>query len=83
MQKIQILFPDPQMKKLREIAKRQDRPISDIIRRATEAWMDRISDEYTAENQPAVPVFQGGKILTPSADLREKARGDRGLNEQS
>jgi len=70
------------MKKLREIAKQQDRPISDIIRRATEAWMERTAEEYTAGNQLAIPVFHGGKVLSQSADLRDKARGDRGFNEK-
>lgn len=40
MQKIQILFPEPQMRRLRDAAADEDRPISEVVRRATESWLD-------------------------------------------
>jgi len=45
--------------------------------------MERTAEEYTAGNQLAIPVFHGGKVLSQSADLRDKAQGDRGFNEKS
>ena len=38
------------MRKLREVAKREDRPMSEIVRRATEDWLD---------SQPSGPTWQG------------------------
>lgn len=36
MQKIQILFPDPLMARVRSLAALEDRPVSEIVRRAVE-----------------------------------------------
>jgi hypothetical protein len=38
MQKMQILFPNPLIAKLREVAEQEDRPVSELIRRAVEGW---------------------------------------------
>ncbi len=37
MQKIQILFPDPQMDALRRLSRIEDRPVSELVRRAVES----------------------------------------------
>ncbi len=77
MRKIQVLFPEPQMARLREAAAREDRPISEIIRRATEAWLDRRSARYDVRAESRVPDFRGGRILIGAGFLREAARADR------
>ena len=51
MEKLQVLFPVGSMRKLREIAKREDRPMSEIVRSATEDWLN---------SQPAGPVWELG-----------------------
>ena len=73
MQKIQVLFPDPQMKRLREMANKQDRPISEIIRRATEAWMDRMSPDHDPGYKIDIPVFHAGEIQISAEEMRDKA----------
>ena len=40
MQKMQILFPDPLMGKLRAVAAEEDRPVSELIRRAVEKFLE-------------------------------------------
>ena len=37
MEKMQILFPKPKLTRLRELARRQDRPVSEVVR-AAGAW---------------------------------------------
>ncbi len=76
MEKIQILFPEPQMRRLRELAEREDRPISEIVRRATEAWLDR-APAGRARGPASLPTFRGGAIGVASEGLREAAYGDR------
>jgi hypothetical protein len=69
MQKIQILFPDPIMARLRRMARLQDRPVSEVIRRAVEESLAR-SPEPKGAPQP-VPSFHGGKMLCSAEGLRE------------
>lgn len=57
MEKLQVLFPVGSMRKLREIAKREDRPMSEIVRSATEDWLN---------SQPAGPAWSGP---VPTFDL--------------
>lgn len=76
MEKIQILFPEPQMRRLRELAAREDRPISEIVRRATEAWLDR-APAGRAQGPASLPTFHGGAIGVNAEDLREAAYDDR------
>ena len=75
MQKIQILFPEPIMRRLRQRAEREDRPISEVIRRATEHWLDCLPQH--PEQRPALPVFEGGRVLIAAAGMRDAAHGDR------
>jgi phage gpG-like protein len=69
MQKIQILFPDPTMAQLRRLARVQDRPVSEIIRRAVEESLARSPEPNRAQRR--IPSFRGGKILCSAEDLRE------------
>ena len=57
MEKLQVLFPTGSMRKLREIAKREDRPMSEIVRSATEHWLN---------SQPAGAAWTGAP---PTFDL--------------
>jgi Ribbon-helix-helix protein, copG family len=61
MQKIQILFPDPIMARLRRLARIQDRPVSEIVRRAVEETLAKSSEPTGAERK--VPAFRGGNAL--------------------
>jgi hypothetical protein len=58
------------MRNLRQAAVREDIPVSEVIRRATEAWLDR----FPASPKPAVrkvPVVHLGKCSVSAAQLRE------------
>ena len=57
MEKLQVLFPVDSMRRLREMAKREDRPMSEIVRSATEDWLN---------SQPAGPAWSGP---VPTFDL--------------
>lgn len=73
MQKMQILFPDPLMAKIRSLSQREDRPVSEIIRRAVESWLERSSvlgQDGDVSNKK-VPVFDGGEVLSDSKSLRD------------
>ena len=74
MQKIQILFPDPVMKRLRDVARQQDRPVSELVRRA----VDRLLEQVPAvqPQQPArFPTFHGGGVLVEAGRLRDVLHG--------
>jgi hypothetical protein len=77
MQKIQVLFPEPQMRRLRAVAQREDRSLSELIRRATERWLDSTpANVEDTERHPPIPVFHGGAVLTHAEHLRDKSYGD-------
>lgn len=75
MQKIQVLFPEPQMRRLREAAAREDRPISELIRRATESYLDKLPGSGAEPRD--IPVFDGGETLVPAEQMRDVAYFDR------
>jgi hypothetical protein len=69
MQKIQVLFPDPVMTRLRRMARLQDRPVSELIRRAVEESLSRSPEPKAAQRR--IPSFKGGQILCSVEELRE------------
>jgi hypothetical protein len=72
MQKIQVLLPEPTMRRLREVARIEDRPMSELIRRATERWLERLPD------QPPKP---GERVELPAFDLGVRVTDPRRLKE--
>ena len=60
MQKIQVLFPESQMERLRRRARIEDRPISDLIRRAAEDYLSRLPDNPLPDPASDIPAFDGG-----------------------
>ena len=79
MEKIQILFPEPQLKILRGIAKRDDRPVSELVRAAVSFWITR-NGIFEAENvSEHPPVYRCGKILVDPDQLRNFANSDRDM----
>jgi len=69
MQKLQILFPDPLMRKMRRVAGQVDLPVSEVVRRATEQWLERFPDEPLGAK--GVPVIDAGKCLLSAPQMRE------------
>jgi hypothetical protein len=74
MEKIQVLFPEPQLNRLRRLAKAEDRPVSDLVRSAVEFWLARYGSSTASEIRETPPVYNCGKILTSSKDLRKLAQ---------
>ena len=69
MQRLQILFPDPLMQKMRRVAEQVDLPVSEVVRRATEQWLERFPEETKATK--SVPLVDAGKCLVSAAQMRE------------
>ena len=69
MQKIQIRFPDPLMERMRRVAERTDLPVSEIVRRAPESWLERMPE--TPRRQSVVPAVNAGRCLISAKDMRE------------
>jgi hypothetical protein len=69
MQKLQILFPDPLIRKMRRVAGQVDLPVSEVVRRATEQWLERFPDEPRGKSR--IPLVDAGRCLIAAADMRE------------
>lgn len=77
MQKLQVLFPDPTMARLRAVAAQEDRPLSELIRSAVDRFLER-----KPPKQPEgadLPTFSGGKILVGAGDLKSEIYRDDAL----
>jgi hypothetical protein len=77
MKKIQVLIPEPQMQRLRRLAKIEDRPISEIIRRATEDYLAKAPSTPLRDAASAIPVFDGGETLVHHERFRELSHSER------
>lgn len=66
---MQILFPDPMMEKVRQIAKDEDVPVSEIIRKALTLWLNRLPDKEAQDKR--VPVIDAGKCLLDADGMKE------------
>lgn len=69
MQKIQILFPNPLMERVRELADRLDLPVSEVVRRATESWVNRVP--IVSRKQLQIPTVDAGRCLVKAENMRE------------
>jgi hypothetical protein len=56
---------------LRRIAEERDRPVSELIRAAVDAWLERNPGGPVAAESP--PSYKVGGILRPAEELREAA----------
>ena len=70
MQKIQILFPDPVMDRLRTLAHEQDRPVSELVRRAVDRLLDQLPATST-KTPKRFPTFRGGDVRVAAVQLRD------------
>lgn len=76
MEKLQILFPAPQLAQLRQMARRMDRPVSELVRAAVDAWL-------TCQTPPSgmvretPPSYGLGDVRAKASELREAAWEDR------
>lgn len=78
MQKIQILFPDPQMDALRRLARIEDRPVSELVRRAVDRDLEQRAALLKRESgrTKLFPVFDGGRVLVGASRMKSLIYGD-------
>lgn len=76
MEKMQILFPKPQLDRLRRLVDARDRPVRKLVRAAVDAWLERQAEPADEVREPA-PVFHCGEIRIPPDQLRDAACDDR------
>jgi hypothetical protein len=71
MQRMQLLFPDAMMARLKEVSRAEERPVSEVIRRSVEEFFMR----YPNGKQQKVTVDQLaghlGEIKVAATNLRE------------
>ena len=72
MEKLQVLFPEPQLRRLRILAQREDRPVSELVRSAVDLWLSRHDADLPMVHD-GPPIFHGGPVLIPASALREAA----------
>lgn len=77
MQKMQILFPEPLIQKVRNLAAHEDRPVSEVIRRAVEKFLEMTPHHPGVRR--ALPTYRGGEILVSASDLKANVYGDEPL----
>jgi hypothetical protein len=76
MEKLQILFPEPQLARLRQAAKVMDRPVSELVRAAVDTWL-AANAPAPRQVREAPPVYGLGDIRADAGTLRERAWEDR------
>jgi len=57
------------MERMRRVAKNIDLPVSEIVRRATEIWLERIPE--MPRKTPSVPTVNAGRCLITAEAMRE------------
>lgn len=77
MQKMQILFPEPLLRKIRNLAEHEDRPVSEVIRRAVEKFLEMNPRQPRAAR--SLPTYRGGEILVSAGDLKANVYSDEPL----
>lgn len=76
MTRTQIQFPDPLYSRLKEIAEMNDWSLAEVVRRASELYARRFSEDFEAKRQRdwSFPVVDmGGDFLADPADARPEA----------
>jgi len=73
MQKIQVLLPQPVLDDLREIAAAEDRPLSEVVRRAAEQMVRTYPLVRRKPTKVTLRTFDGGAVLAGAVNLRALA----------
>lgn len=71
---MQILFPDPVMARLRAVARQQDRPVSELVRRAVDRLLEQ-APAIPAKPPARFPTFRGGGVQVEAGRLKEVLHG--------
>lgn len=76
MQKMQILFPEPVFRRLRVMATEQDRPVSELVRRAVDRMLEQAPPSGGSRRNKTFPTFRGGGVLVSAEQLKEVLYGE-------
>ena len=76
MKRIQVLFPEPMLERLKSISKADDRPLSEIVRRCVEYWLDRLPPPVNRQKKKQFPYFDGGEVRIEPKRMREAIYDD-------
>jgi metal-responsive CopG/Arc/MetJ family transcriptional regulator len=79
MQRMQLLFPDEMIARLKEVSREEERPVSEVIRRSIEEFFMRYPNGK--KRKISVDQLAGhlGVIKVRAADLREAIYEDERL----
>ena len=77
MHKIQILFPEPVLERLRGLSATWDRPVSDLVRRAVDDFLTKNPPPARNPAAARLPVFNGGAIRVDAEAMGEAPYMDR------
>ena len=76
MQRMQLLFPDEMLARLKEVSREEERPVSEVIRRSIEEFFMR----YPKGKKRKITLDQLaghlGEIKVSAADLKDVIYGD-------
>ncbi len=79
MRKIQILFPDPVLNRLRRVAKQEDRPVSELVRLAVDRFLGQLPETSIHPPSAHFPSFRGGAMKAPAEQMKEIVYQDDAL----
>ena len=71
MQRMQLLFPDEMMERLKEVAKQEERPVSEVVRRSIEEFFLRCPTKRRVKNSVDQLAIDLGEIRVSAGELRE------------
>jgi metal-responsive CopG/Arc/MetJ family transcriptional regulator len=71
MQRMQLLFPDEMIARLKEVSREEERPVSEVIRRSIEEFFMRYPKGRKQKITVAQLAGHLGAIKVSAADLRE------------
>ena len=66
MVRTQIQFPDPLYRRLKAIAQQNDWPLAEVVRRASELYVQRFADVKSADWTFPVLGAQGDYLIDPA-----------------
>jgi len=79
MQRMQLLFPDEMITRLKQVSREEERPVSEVVRRSIEEFFMRYPKGK--KRKITVDELAGhlGEIMVSAADLREVIYEDNRL----
>jgi len=74
MRKMQILFPEPMLRRLQEVSRVEDRPVSELVRRAVDRFLEQVPEAGRGDRR--FPTFHGGGVLVAADRIKQEIYAD-------